>query len=102
MTQAQLAEALARTVEAISNIERGRSLPPTDLLQRAAEVLEVDIAQLIETSVVGGSIGERAALDAKLRSISRQLPIAYLRVVVQQATAIAELGFVDKGQPEQC
>lgn len=93
MTQAELAEALARTVEAISNIERGRSLPPLDLLQRAADVLNVQVVELIEATVSDGSISERAALDAELRSISRQLPVSHLRVVVRQAAALADLAF---------
>lgn len=91
MTQSELAEAVSRTVEAVSNIERGRSLPPIDLLQRAAEVLGVDVVDLIRAPNVSGSLTERASIEAKMRAIIEQLPMSYARVAVQQTSALAEL-----------
>jgi transcriptional regulator with XRE-family HTH domain len=91
MTQSQLADAVARTVEAISNIERGLSLPPIDLLQRIADALDVSIADLIEASVSSGAPGERAVLEMELRSTASGLPLQHLRAAVDQIRALARL-----------
>ncbi len=91
MTQSQLAEAVSRTVEAVSNVERGLSLPPLDVLDRAAEVLEVSLAELIAPSEADGNMQERAVLEARAGATLRALPSAYLRAAVQQLTVIADL-----------
>lgn len=91
MTQSQLAEAVSRTVEAISNIERGRSLPPLDLLDRAAELLEVSLAELIQPVESGGSLSERAGLEAEGRAVLAKLPPAHLRAAIKQLAALGDL-----------
>jgi transcriptional regulator with XRE-family HTH domain len=91
MTQAQLADEVSRTVEAISNIERGLSLPPLDLLQRVAEVLEVPLVDLIEVPAVAGAAGERSVLEMEIRSAASTLPIEHLRTAASQIAALAEL-----------
>ena len=47
LTQEQLAEQIDRSVEAISNLERGVSLPSEATLHRLARVLEVSVDQLL-------------------------------------------------------
>lgn len=46
LTQEQLAESVDRSVETISNLERGVSFPSDGTLQRLAESLGVDIQDL--------------------------------------------------------
>lgn len=59
LTQAVLAEAAGRTTGAISNIERGGSLPLLDLLERIAQVLGCTIAALVEMPAADGASVER-------------------------------------------
>lgn len=91
MTQAQLADAVSRTVEAISNIERALSLPPLDQLQRIAEILDVPLAHLVEAPSIPGAVGERAVLEIEIRSVAAALPIEHLRTAASQITALADL-----------
>lgn len=88
LTQAALAEAVGRTTEAISNVERGRSLPPLDLLERIAQVLACTLAELVEMPAADGAVVERARLETELMMIGRALPIAQLRIAVRQIAAL--------------
>ena len=88
LTQAALAEAVHRTTEAISNLERGKSLPPLDLLERIGEALDCSIAALVEVPAVSGTYAERARLETELMMIGKALPIEQLRVAVQQIGAL--------------
>lgn len=91
MTQAELADAVSRTVEAISNIERGLSLPPLDLLQRIAETLEVSLVDLLEEPAASGTINERAALEIQIRKAAAALTIEGLRAASKQLDALADI-----------
>jgi transcriptional regulator with XRE-family HTH domain len=92
LTQARLAEAVARTEEALSNIERARSLPPLDLLQRLAVVLEVPLVDLLQVPASAGPVGERARLEMELRRLAEALPINRLRIAARQIAALAGEG----------
>ena len=48
LTQARLAEAIDKTVETISNIERGHSLTSIETLQLLSERLKVPLAEFLE------------------------------------------------------
>ncbi len=48
LTQEQLAEALGRAVETISNIERGHALPGLESLDQIARVLNVPLTSFLE------------------------------------------------------
>lgn len=87
LTQARLAEAVNRTVEAISNIERGRSLPPLDLLDAIARVLGCSLPALVD-HVEGTHNAERARLEAELAMLAKGLPVAQLRIAVRQIEAL--------------
>lgn len=91
LTQSQLAEAVSRTVEAVSNIERGLSLPPLDVLDRAATLLGVSLADLVDAPVAGGNVQERAALEAQAKALLAGLPAAHLRAAVKQLEVLAGL-----------
>lgn len=78
-------------MEAISNIERGKSLLPLDQLAVMAEVLEVPITEILELPGGTGSAIERTELEMAIRTTARALPIEHLRVAARQITALAEL-----------
>ena len=88
VTQAALAEAVDRTTEAISNIERGKSLPPLDLLQRIAEVTGSSVAMLVEEPTANGPVGERAQLEGEIAAVAGALPIEHLRIAARQIKAL--------------
>jgi transcriptional regulator with XRE-family HTH domain len=92
LTQSALAEAVNRTVEAISNIERGKSLPPLDLLERIGEELNCTAAALIDVPAQGGPGAERARLETELMMAGRALPIEQLRIAVAQIGVLQASG----------
>lgn len=55
LTQEQLAEAIDRSVETVSNLERGVSLPNDATLDRLAQALDVSIDDLFNERRAGGS-----------------------------------------------
>ena len=88
LTQAALAEAVDRTTEAISNIERGKSLPPLDLLERLGAVVDCTVAALVEMPTGDGASAARARLETELMMIGKVLPIEQLRIAVRQIGAL--------------
>lgn len=90
LTQADLAEKVGRTVEAISNIERALSLPPLDLLDRLASVLGLELVDLLTPISETGAAAERAALEMQIRLIASELPQDRLRIAVAQIEALRD------------
>ncbi len=72
LTQQQLAEAADRSVEAISNIERGASLPPLDTLGKLAEKLNVQVSDFFDTVGSNQSI-RREEIETLIRLQLRDL-----------------------------
>ncbi len=50
MTQEEFSEKLDRSVPAISNLERGVSLPPLDLLLKISALADCDLAEFVALS----------------------------------------------------
>jgi transcriptional regulator with XRE-family HTH domain len=48
ITQEQLAELIGRTVQFVSLLERGEAAPSFETLEKLAEVLGVDVAELFK------------------------------------------------------
>lgn len=90
LTQAVLAEQIDRTVEAVSNIERGRSLPPLDLLEKIAGLTGCPLASLVEVPADDRGLSERAGLEMQLMMLGRGLTIEQLRIAVRQIEALAD------------
>ena len=66
LTQAQLAEKVGRTGDAISQLERGLSLPSFETLDRLAEALQVPIRDFFDTDRTDeGSAQRRRLHDAR-------------------------------------
>ena len=88
LTQASLAEQIGRTTEAVSNIERGRSLPPLDLLEKIAELTGCSLPDLVEPADGEGARPERVVLETRLLLLGRGLTLERLRIAVSQVEAL--------------
>ncbi len=88
LTQAILAERIDRTVETVSNIERGRSLPPLDVLDQIADLTNCPLSGLVEMPCDDGRLSERAELEMILIATGRSLSIEQLRLAVRQIEAL--------------
>lgn len=74
LTQQQVADQIERTTEAVSNIERGVSLPGIDTLERLSEVLEVPLKEFFDEAGYFRQLTRRRFnLEAKLRETCRKL-----------------------------
>lgn len=72
LTQGQLAEAVNRSVEAISNIERGASLPPLDTLSDICAVCDLTLGDIFDNPAKDQS-KHRAELEMSIRMMLRGL-----------------------------
>ncbi len=88
LTQAVLAERIDRTVETVSNIERGRSLPPLDVLDQIADLTNCPLSALVEMPSEDGRLSERTELEMILIATGRVLSIEQLRIAVRQIEAL--------------
>src|SRR3569832_2030570 len=86
LTQLQLGEAIGRSLQAVGNIERGRSLPGLDTLQAIADALQPPLREFFPAAdspqdeasrrtiarIAGLSEPERAWVDAVLTQMIRR------------------------------
>ena len=90
LTQEALAEGIGRSVEAVSNLERGKSLPSFETLSRLARLLEVPVRDFFD---FGGDRAlrdpERSQLIATLMRIANGLDGRDLAVAVDQIRVLA-------------
>jgi transcriptional regulator with XRE-family HTH domain len=89
LTQDQLAELIERSTDAVSNLERGISLPNFDTLERLSEKLSVPIREFFDFDDPNDS-PERTRMLAAIRDVARQLSDADLRVALSQIEALRE------------
>ena len=73
LTQAQLAERIGRSVNAISALERGVSLPNFETLERLADALGISVRDLFDVEGEGVSDPKRERLLAAINATSRSL-----------------------------
>lgn len=90
LTQEALADLVGRTVEAVSNIERGRTFPTIETLEQLGRHLDVPIQYFFED--VDQSIEDkRFILEGRVKAIARRLGKEDLEIAVRQLTAILEV-----------
>lgn len=90
-TQSELASRIDRSVEAISNIERGMSLPTIDTLERIARVTQIEIVRFFMPSELSASSHSRVR-TAKMRRLKEacdKLNDRDLAIAVEQVEALA-------------
>lgn len=88
LTQDQLGELVGRSADAVSQLERGVSLPSFETLERLADALAVPLKDFFDFDEPEGS-GRRTSLLATLLDLVRRLPDDDLEVVVRQVDAFA-------------
>lgn len=88
ITQDQLAAKMGRSVDALSNIERGKSLPSFRTIEQLCEALEIDLKTLFDFTDL--PLPARSAqLLEELYSMARELTPADLELAVEQIKAIS-------------
>jgi transcriptional regulator with XRE-family HTH domain len=92
-TQERLAELTERSVEAISNLERGKSFPSVETLESLSHHLGTPVRDFFNNG--SGPLDRRAKLELKGRSLLHQLPDGFLEIAIDQLMALARHG----GQP---
>lgn len=69
LSQAELAEKCLKSIETISNFERGKTIPSVMTLDKLAKVLKVDIQSLFEFPTVTGK-SPIADVEKKMKLLS--------------------------------
>jgi len=87
LTQADLAAKMDRSVDAISNIERGKSLPSFEMLEALSRALTINPGEMFEFSGRHES-SSKAALLTKLLLAARELNETDLGVALEQIAAL--------------
>ncbi|WP_283178246.1 helix-turn-helix transcriptional regulator [Gemmobacter sp. 24YEA27] len=89
MRQTRLAEAIDRTAEAISNIERAKSLPALDTLMAIAQALKVPLRDFFpEAGAVENKSPNRMRLEAEAAALLRGLSDERMKIALSQLKAL--------------
>ena len=90
LTQERLAELIDRSKEAVSNIERGVSLPGLDTIQTICDVTKVPMTLIVEDSSEDVSTADlRATLNAVFSQLdlsNKRLVVALTQTIMSQST----------------
>ncbi len=92
LTQDQLAEQIGRTGEAVSNIERGKSLPALDTLLAISKALGVPLREFFPVGSFDDDVSpNRLKFEAEAMTSLRGLSDSQLQVALAQIKALGEL-----------
>jgi transcriptional regulator with XRE-family HTH domain len=89
LTQDQLAERIGRTGDAISQLERGLSLPSFETLERLALALDSPIRDFFDGDKNDEGGVQRSKQMAILADMARQMTDKELQIAVQVLEAVA-------------
>ncbi len=89
LTQEEMGALLGRSVDAISNLERGVSHPSFETLELLSEKLDVPVKAFFEFDGGEDDSPERVRLLESLRSAVEKLDDGKLSVAVKQVEALA-------------
>lgn len=93
LTQDELSERIDRSVETVSNLERGRTLPPLPTLVDIAQILNLPISELLaDIDQDNHDSRERIELLGTINNTCRQLNIETLRIAAKQMEALSAKG----------
>lgn len=89
LTQDQFAEKIDRAIETVSNIERGKSYPSFETIDRIIDVFGISLHEFFDIAESNDDISKkRAQILEEIRAITRQLPDQKLEIAVKQLTAL--------------
>lgn len=88
LSQEELAEKVGRSVDGISNIERGINLPSLDTLIDICGALSISAAVLVEELQSPAKSPERQELEWRLRSLCHDLPETDLPLAIDLIAAV--------------
>ena len=92
MTQAELAEMVARTDEAISHIERGKSIPSLETLVVISGALNLSMGDFFPSGTFDADISvNRLNQEAEVMALVRGLSGAQLDVALAKVKALSGL-----------
>ncbi len=87
-----MADLIGKTAEAVSNIERGLSLPTLLTLVDIAQVLHVPLSALVgELATKTKKAPKRLALELKLQAASEGLNDQLLEIAIKLVSALSDL-----------
>ena len=96
LTQEQLAQLIDRSSDAVSNLERGLSLPNFETLERLAQKLDVPVREFFDFEETSNSSSRRRIeLLTRLNEIARALDDDVLEV------AVGQLEVLHSGSPDR-
>ena len=90
LTQELLAERIDRTTDAVSQLERGRSLPSFETLERLSAALGVPIRDFFDLDDQSKSSPRRESLFTKLIYLARNMSDKELQTAVQLLEVISD------------
>lgn len=92
LTQAELAARIERTAEAISNVERGKSIPTLETLIAIAAALNVPMRDFFPSGELDHGVSQnRLNSEAEAMALLRGLTDSQLRVALAQIKALGEI-----------
>lgn len=91
LTQEELAGKIARSVDTLSLLERGRIVPSLETLQALAKGLGLPLRDLIDFGDQPSKDPEMVALQAAAIQVIRQMKRSKLEVAVKQLDALSGL-----------
>jgi transcriptional regulator with XRE-family HTH domain len=93
LTQEGLAAKAKVSMETISNVERGATLPTIDVLFKIARVLPLDLAELAESLPTDDSLSkDRVRLEGALAEIAQGLSDDKLKSLIEIARVLEREG----------
>lgn len=92
LTQEEVAEQIQRTVEAVSNIERGKSLPTLVTLTRLAKAVKMPLRNFFpDEQYDTGKSAKRIKLEQQLVLIGADLSDADLELAIRQLDVFLQM-----------
>jgi transcriptional regulator with XRE-family HTH domain len=89
LSQEELAERIDRSLNAVSSIERGRTLPNFTTLERLSEVLGVPVREFFDHQPDASDNPRRARLMSELFNAARELGDADLELALEQVRVLS-------------
>jgi transcriptional regulator with XRE-family HTH domain len=100
LTQEGLAELTGRSVEAISNIERGKSFPNVETLQSLSQHLTVQVRDFFEATS-SSRTDRRTRLETRAHSVLHSLTDEFLEIAMEQLGALKKHGSRTTAHPRK-